>query len=68
MNICEKYICMYPVYMYIIRIKYIHKNLQNDDSENYLHDTTHYKSLSSSRKLVLNLNLYEEENGSLWDI
>lgn len=35
---------MYPVYMYIIQIKYIHKNLQNDDSEDYLHDTTHFKS------------------------
>lgn len=23
--------------------KILHKNLQNDDSENYLHDTTHYK-------------------------
>lgn len=28
----------------------------------------HILNLSSSWKLVLNLNLYEEENGSRWDI
>ena len=40
-------------------------NCHSDGSKNYLHDTTHYKSLCCSSKLVLNFNLCGEENSFL---
>lgn len=54
--------------------KYVHKYCQSDGIENYLHDTTHCKSLCCASNIVQNFNLCVEENSFLiwivlcWDI